>query len=167
LAFSLQNPGQPSVTQASNTPPSSSDTPAAESSGTEILGGLNKMGISPHDSTKQVIETASGSNAPQAGDTGPRHLALCVNTGGIYKTLAEINTTSISSDARLFLMMKEEYLKKRGLRSRFKFLIKPMTIEFVQVSVRRSRTSESCSSNTYLVHALESPRRIRLYLQAA
>jgi hypothetical protein len=125
------------------------------------------MGTSPLNSTKQVIETASSANAPQAGDTRPRYLALCVNIGGIYKTLAEINTTSITSDARLFLGLKEEYLKKRGLRSRFRFLVKPTTVEFVQVSVRHSRTSKSCRSNTYLVYTLESPRRIRLHLQAA
>ncbi len=68
------------------------------------------------------------------GSVRPKFLALCVNTGGVYKTLAEIDTADTCSDSKGFLLMKEAYLKARGLRSKFSFLIKPVTLEFVQVS---------------------------------
>ena len=67
--------------------------------------------------------------------TKPKFLALCVNTGGIYKTLSEVDLTGIKSDMFGFLKMKEAYLGTRGLRSRLRFLIKPVNLEFVQVSV--------------------------------
>ncbi|KAF1948353.1 hypothetical protein CC80DRAFT_431768 [Byssothecium circinans] len=136
LAFSLQSPGQPSVTQAPDIPLGHSDTPAAGSSDASTQGAANKMGTSPRDSTKQSIGTVRSANTlSQVGDSRPRFLALCVNIGGIYKTLAEIDMTRITSDAALFLEMKKEYLKKRGRRSRFEFLIKPKTVEFVQFTL--------------------------------
>lgn len=61
----------------------------------------------------------------------PAFLALCVNTGGIYKTIAEISTEKIACDAEAFRVKKKEYLKKCGFRSRFKLLIKPITVEFI------------------------------------
>lgn len=65
---------------------------------------------------------------------GSKFLALCVNTGGIYKTLVEINTADTESDAAVFLKMKQAYKNTRGLRYRFRLIIKPVAVEFVQVS---------------------------------
>lgn len=64
---------------------------------------------------------------------GSKFLALCVNTGGIYKTLIEINTADTESDAAVFLKMKQAYKNARGLRYRFRLIIKPVAVEFVQV----------------------------------
>jgi hypothetical protein len=41
----------------------------------------------------------------------------------------------IRSDAELFLEMKTRYLKRHGWWSRSNFLVKPTTIEFIQVFV--------------------------------
>ena len=67
---------------------------------------------------------------------GSKFLALCVNTGGIYKTLVEIDTADTESDAVVFQKMKQAYKNTRGLRYRFRFIIKPVAVEFVQVSTR-------------------------------
>ncbi|KAM6511763.1 hypothetical protein FALCPG4_016758 [Fusarium falciforme] len=67
--------------------------------------------------------------------TRPKFIALCVNTGGIYKTLSEVDLTGIKSDMAGFLKMKEAYLGTRGLRSRLRFLIKPVNLEFVQFTL--------------------------------
>lgn len=64
-----------------------------------------------------------------------RFLALCVNTGGMYKKLAELDTTRIKSDSEAFSLMKQAYLEHRGLRSRLSLLIKPVTVEFVRFTL--------------------------------
>lgn len=65
----------------------------------------------------------------------PKFLALCVNTGGMYKTLAELDMSRINSDGEAFSQMKKAYLQYRGVRSRLHFLVKPVTVEFVRVSL--------------------------------
>jgi hypothetical protein len=60
------------------------------------------------------------------------YLALCINTGGMYKKLAEIDVSSTTSDAALFLEMKTRYERTRGWWSRFNWLVRPMTIEFIE-----------------------------------
>ena len=40
---------------------------------------------------------------------------------------------SDDSDAEVFLKMKKQYLEKRGRLSRFNYLVKPITVEFIQV----------------------------------
>ncbi|KAI8650147.1 hypothetical protein NCS56_01466600 [Fusarium sp. Ph1] len=64
-----------------------------------------------------------------------KFLALCVNTEGIYKTLTEVDLTGIKSDMAGLLKMKEAYVGTRGLRSRLRFLTKPVTLEFVQFTL--------------------------------
>jgi hypothetical protein len=70
-----------------------------------------------------------------------KYLALCINVGGIYKTLSEIDMTDITSDAKLFLKMKEEYQSKRWKRFNFNWLVKPATVEYIEVSNSISRKS--------------------------
>ena len=52
----------------------------------------------------------------------------------IYMSIMVMFTTGANSDALGFLQMKDAYLKTRGMRSKFWFLHKPVTLEFVQVS---------------------------------
>jgi hypothetical protein len=61
-------------------------------------------------------------------------LELCVNTGPHLKSLAEIDTASISTDGTLFKTLRKQYLRLRGFRSRF-WLLKPAAISFVRVSL--------------------------------
>ncbi|KAF5637169.1 hypothetical protein F52700_4906 [Fusarium sp. NRRL 52700] len=65
----------------------------------------------------------------------PKFLALCVNTGGNYSTLTEIDTAQFQCDTSAFLALKDEYLRIRGQRARFWFLIKPTTADFVQFTL--------------------------------
>lgn len=134
LASSLQNPGQESTNNASNTPRDSSNTPIDEKPEHSLPTGAKAIQISFDTSTTyDEHAVASSSGHFQSGDRRARFLALCVNTGAIYKTLAEIETSSLRSDAVAFSMLKNEYLRTRGLYSRFSFLVKPITIEFIQV----------------------------------
>ncbi|KAJ5975033.1 ankyrin repeat domain-containing protein 44 [Penicillium waksmanii] len=64
-----------------------------------------------------------------------KFLALCINTGTIHKTQAETDMSSVKSDAIAFSMQKDQYLKTRGIRSRFNFLIEPITIELIQFTL--------------------------------
>ncbi|KAI3316669.1 hypothetical protein HD806DRAFT_527666 [Xylariaceae sp. AK1471] len=144
LALSLQNPKQTSTNQDSNVPLSSPNASIPNSSGNTRQGGIsnigNPMGNPMGNLMKQGLMAATSSSvSSQVSIRQPRFLALCVNTGGIYKTLAEIDTSGAMSDAAVFFIMKNEYLKTRGLRSRFKFLIKPATIEFVQFTLWNRR----------------------------
>jgi hypothetical protein len=66
-------------------------------------------------------------------------LAFCINTRGIYKVCSEIPISKLASDAQLFLEMKKRYISTRGYWSRFNFLVKHTTIEFIQVIKNRTR----------------------------
>ncbi|KAI1323655.1 hypothetical protein F5Y16DRAFT_383060 [Xylariaceae sp. FL0255] len=148
LAFSLQNPGEINPNQASNFPLGNQNTDTSnfsEDAPKSIAKGIkNSLG---HLVKRYPTTTASSSVSSQVGVKRPRFLALCVNKGGIYKTLTEIDTSAMTSDAVAFSIMRNEYYKTRGLRSRFKFLIKATTIEFVQFTLwnRRGAYVSICS----------------------
>ncbi|RYP68070.1 hypothetical protein DL769_005598 [Monosporascus sp. CRB-8-3] len=134
LAYSLQNPGSVATDQTW-----SRNSPTATSSSVTANSQLSAVGPPGEDSSDQATEDATerptSIKDAQQPTTRPKFLALCVNTGGIYKTLAEINTKNITSDAEAFSVMKNDYLKTRGFRSRFSFLVKPVTLEFVQFTL--------------------------------
>ncbi|KAK1751287.1 hypothetical protein QBC47DRAFT_434159 [Echria macrotheca] len=69
------------------------------------------------------------------GTNLPKFLALCINAGGRYKKLAELDVSAIHSDAEAFLHMKKAYHQYRGLRSRLTLLLRPVSIEFVQFTL--------------------------------
>ncbi|OQD78916.1 hypothetical protein PENANT_c072G04273 [Penicillium antarcticum] len=103
LAFSLQNPGQESTNNASDIPCDSANPPIHDKpedsrpTGTKaILRPLGSL------TTKGNHAVASSGNIFESGDGRARFLALCVNTGAIYKTLAEIETSNVKSDAVAF-----------------------------------------------------------------
>jgi len=62
------------------------------------------------------------------------YLALCVNTGSMYKTLVELDVSNRTSDAEVFCQLKDAYLRLRGLRALYGFLMKPVDVHFVHVS---------------------------------
>jgi hypothetical protein len=94
------------------------------------------------------LVTTNGAAAAQS------FLALCVNTSGVYKVCSEIPIYEMSSDAQLFLEMKRRYQEKRGRWSRFNFLVKPSTIEFIQVRKRsifcstKLKVNQQCDSSS-------------------
>jgi hypothetical protein len=63
------------------------------------------------------------------------YLELCVNTGEFRRSLSEIDITYCNSDGELFALVRQEYNKLRGFRTRF-FLLKTVDIHYVQVSLR-------------------------------
>ncbi|KAL6693019.1 hypothetical protein J3F84DRAFT_82591 [Trichoderma pleuroticola] len=79
--------------------------------------------------------SAGSTAASSVGIIPPKFLALCVNTGGMYKTLAELDMSRINSDGEAFSQMKMAYLQYRGVRSRLHFLVKPVTVEFVRFTL--------------------------------
>jgi hypothetical protein len=76
------------------------------------------------------------SRPPQITPPSPpraKFLALCVDSGGTYKTLCETDVSQTVSDAEAFLHMKRAYLQSRTLRSRLNILLKQVAVEFVRV----------------------------------
>lgn len=92
--------------------------------------------ISRSSSTRTALSTTS-TDASSIDIVESKFLALCINTGSIYKTLAELDMSRINSDGEAFSQMKKAYIQYRGVRSRLRFLIKPVTVEFVRVSLER------------------------------
>ena len=68
------------------------------------------------------------------GQSKKRFLELCVNTGEFQRQLAEIDVSSVKSDAQLFDLIRERYRGLRSFRLKY-FLLKPADVHFVQFSV--------------------------------
>jgi hypothetical protein len=135
LAFSLQNPGQERINDAPNISFDPAESPLPNKPEDSLPTNTKAIQKSTGSSTTRGNNPVASSSKPfESENERARYLALCVNTGAIYKILAEIETSSLNSDANAFSKLKDAYLKARGLRSRLGFLIKPRTIEFVQVS---------------------------------
>ncbi|KAF7553195.1 hypothetical protein G7Z17_g3807 [Cylindrodendrum hubeiense] len=140
LEHSLQNPGSAATEEAKHR----AEDERLECGRTNVPNeeqNQNKhLTTAPHggDSSTNVTadETKGLPTVKEAQQPTPRpaFLALCVNTGDIYKTLAEISTEKIASDAEVFSLMRNEYLRTRGLQSNLK-LMKPVTVEFVQFTL--------------------------------
>ncbi|RKL36594.1 hypothetical protein BFJ72_g8143 [Fusarium proliferatum] len=64
-----------------------------------------------------------------------KYLALCVQTGPIYTTLEEVDTSSFKSDAALLEEMKSVYTRIRGVRSKHNSLFIPIGLEFVKFTL--------------------------------
>ncbi|KAM0454346.1 hypothetical protein ACHAPV_008425, partial [Trichoderma viride] len=90
--------------------------------------------ISRSSSTRTALSTTS-TDASSIDIVESKFLALCINTGSIYKTLAELDMSRINSDGEAFSQMKKAYIQYRGVRSRLRFLIKPVTVEFVRFTL--------------------------------
>lgn len=67
----------------------------------------------------------------------PPYVALCINTGGIPKTLTEVDVSDAVSDAEVFERLRTSYNNTRGYRKRFSFLIHPTALQFVKVSITK------------------------------
>ncbi|QBZ61174.1 hypothetical protein PoMZ_08120 [Pyricularia oryzae] len=136
-AGALNSGATPPVTGQSPTPQQGQQPPRAGLNSTSNVNNagspIGQTGALQPTNTTNASTPANGVPPTQATDR-PKYLALCVNTGGIYKTLAEINTTRMASDAEVFQNMKAAYVQTRGRLSRFWFLVKPVTVEYIQAS---------------------------------
>ncbi|KAJ4854377.1 uncharacterized protein T069G_11356 [Trichoderma breve] len=90
---------------------------------------------SSRTSSNRTSLSTGSTDASSVDAIPPKFLALCVNTGGMYKTLAELDMSRINSDSEAFSQMKKAYLQYRGVRSRLHFLVKPVTVEFVRFTL--------------------------------
>lgn len=61
------------------------------------------------------------------------YLEICVNTGGLIKTLSEIDLAHIRCDGELFRKIRSEYMRLRSFKSKL-WLFKPCDVHFVKVS---------------------------------
>ncbi|KAK2469006.1 hypothetical protein H9L39_19400 [Fusarium oxysporum f. sp. albedinis] len=109
-----------------NTDPQPMSSSTARSSGTDRSskampppGPGREQGICPGESP----------------ESKSRYLALCVQTGPIYTTLEEVDTSSFKSDAALLEEMKNVYTRIRGVRSRHNSLFIPIGLEFVKFTL--------------------------------
>lgn len=142
-AGALNSGATPPVTGQSPTPQQGQQPPRAGLNSTSDVNNagspIGQTGALQPTNTTNASTPANGVPPTQATDR-PKYLALCVNTGGIYKTLAEINTTKMASDAEVFQSMKAAYVQTRGRLSRFWFLVKPVTVEFIQFTLWNLRS---------------------------
>lgn len=63
-----------------------------------------------------------------------KYLALCIQTGTIYTTLEEADTSTLKLDGELLKEMKDVYTRIRGVRSKRNSLFIPIRLEYVKVS---------------------------------
>ncbi|KAK0652541.1 hypothetical protein B0T16DRAFT_490373 [Cercophora newfieldiana] len=147
LANALQTGSYPqSNKSAASSPPTAPTAPAGPS---QSIPQQNQAAAPPNASASRTItatqsppQQPSTSSSPAqhtvqqtSPPTPPKFLALCVDSGGIYKTLTEIDVSQTRSDAEAFLQIKRAYLNSRSLRSRLNILLKPVTVEFVRFTL--------------------------------
>ena len=128
---------------------------------------------SPHKNTTDdecahpnlaTVNSPGGSTAqrpPEPIKATPRYLALCVNTGSMYKTLVEFDVSEKTSDADVFYMLKDAYVNLRGLRTLYGFLMKPVDVHFVHVGFQSNLWANHLQN--YLVSLVAPSRRLCLY----
>lgn len=114
---------QPSMTTLPSPPTAHLPHPNSSNTPKQIPHGLGNL------MSANALPTMTANN-----NLDLSFLELCVNTGPHLKSLAEINTASISTDGTLFKALRKQYLRLRGFRSRF-WLLKPSAISFVRVSL--------------------------------
>jgi len=114
---------------------SAPDETEGEASGKEA--GMKKTddGDEKQDESRAKKDEPSPSPGPQRSGPFLGYLALCVNASQDDKLFSEIVVTDNSSDSSIFLAMKTQYQAKRGKWARFTYLVKPITVEFIQVSI--------------------------------
>ncbi|PTB65094.1 p53-like transcription factor [Trichoderma citrinoviride] len=133
--FSQEEPSDLDALEASLRSPPETTSPATDSTDAERVEDT-PTGTPQSNFSWNTGRTASPTFTDASSvDLHAKYLALCVNTGGMYKKLAEIDTSRIKSDSEVFHQMKKAYLEHRGLRSRLSFLVKPVTVEFVRFTL--------------------------------
>ncbi|KAL7815612.1 p53-like transcription factor [Trichoderma gracile] len=134
--FSQEEPSDLDALEASLQSPAQSSSPASDSSDAEGIVETPPLSQQTNSSIWNAGTTASSTVTDASSvDLYSKFLAICVNTGGMYKKLAELDTSRVKSDSEAFSLMKQAYLEHRGLRSRLSLLLKPVTVEFVRFTL--------------------------------
>ncbi|KAH0499692.1 hypothetical protein TgHK011_006867 [Trichoderma gracile] len=134
--FSQEEPSDLDALEASLQSPAQSSSPASDSSDAEGIVETPPLSQQTNSSIWNTGTTASSTVTDASSvDLYSKFLAICVNTGGMYKKLAELDTSRVKSDSEAFSLMKQAYLEHRGLRSRLSLLLKPVTVEFVRFTL--------------------------------
>ena len=128
---------------ASSSPVLSTEIPPNANSSSSIVnsgnaseaGAITPLTAQTHDGERDQSSQESITTIFSSSSSRPKFLAVCINTGGMYKTLAEIDVSTTTSDVQLFHSIKKTYQKTRGFRARFAWLIKPIEVHFVRVVV--------------------------------
>ncbi|CAF3617579.1 unnamed protein product [Fusarium graminearum] len=71
----------------------------------------------------------------ESPESKSKYLAICVQTGPIYTTLEEVDTSSFTTDATLLKQMKSVYTRIRGMRTKYNSFFIPVGLEFVKFSL--------------------------------
>ena len=111
----------------------------------QLPGSTYQLSKGREDSDHQIgrLPNQQLNRHPRAGDSDrisepskpqKRFLELCVNTGEFQRHLGEINITDVETDSQLFDRVREKYLELRSFRAKY-FLLKPVDVHFVQVSL--------------------------------
>jgi hypothetical protein len=148
-----------------NIDPSSSLAQAGGSSTSGFSTGGTPSPPPPCFSNSASTIAGSSTTNVVATPQTTKHLAMCITTSGIYKTLVELDLSNVQSDATLFEAMKRSYRKARGYKSHFASLFKPRSVEFVHVSYRLQE--QPCPADAATVQPLEHPSWPRLDMRQA
>ncbi|KAL4879314.1 hypothetical protein BJY04DRAFT_220170 [Aspergillus karnatakaensis] len=135
LSSSLQSHSQTSIPTSESVEMNSS-----QEQNTKLSGSLDTK--SSQDSSQSSSIPLNGLNTDSTAQPAlvqPKYLGLIVNTGGIYKTLVEIDTSVIKNDAQMFLAMKETYLKLRDGSWLRNLLRIPVTVEHIHFTLWNRR----------------------------
>ncbi|KAF1994374.1 hypothetical protein P154DRAFT_585859 [Amniculicola lignicola CBS 123094] len=81
------------------------------------------------------IGAQSSTTSAQGTTSTPRYLAICTSSGGIYKTLSELDISPLKSDSELFLAVADIYRKSSTAHSLWKLLLRPVSVEFIHLTV--------------------------------
>ncbi|KAL7802087.1 p53-like transcription factor [Trichoderma aethiopicum] len=134
--FSQEEPSDLDALEASLQSHAPNASPASDSSNAEVVEETPRNSQRSNSSLWDAGTAASPALTDASSvDLNSKFLALCVNAGGMYKKLAELDTSHIKSDSEAFSELKRLYFEHRGLRSRLSLLIKPVTVEFVRFTL--------------------------------
>ncbi|QPC68015.1 hypothetical protein HYE67_010246 [Fusarium culmorum] len=119
-------------------------------------GSQNANQDSPNTSSHPVSSSTtrpSGTNTPskvapppgsgkwqrdystESPESKSKYLAICVQTGPIYTTLEEVDTSNFTTDATLLNQMKSVYIRIRGRWTKYNTLFITVGLEFVKFSL--------------------------------
>ncbi|KAK3295275.1 uncharacterized protein B0H64DRAFT_143713 [Chaetomium fimeti] len=94
----------------------------------------NNTGQTPGQNQPPVAAGGVTHTSGPASQAKKRFIELCINTGEFQRQLAEIDISTVASDAQLFERIRERYREVRSFRVKY-FLLKPVDVHFVQFSV--------------------------------
>ncbi|KAF2438997.1 hypothetical protein P171DRAFT_370751 [Karstenula rhodostoma CBS 690.94] len=117
---------------SSSTPDTTTQVPVSSSSASPLRQRYPQpsSGNIPAQMLRAPLGVTETNQAPP-----PRYLAVSSSFGGIYKGLSELDISQLKSDAQLFMAVATIYLELSSWRRLRRIFLKPVSVEFVQLSV--------------------------------